>query len=527
MADRYWIGGTGNWSDTDHWAEIAIVPDIVDSYSESNKDSSENIYSGNYPASGQSFTGDGGVLNSAEFLLGKNGSPTGSCYAKIYAHTGTYGTSSIPTGSPIAVSDAFNVANITGDYFSGLSLEKFIFSGENKITLVDGTKYVVVFEYSGGDSSNYVFIGLVGLDSSSPTASGNKCYYYDESWGYESDNDLCFYVYKDSNGFQAGATVPTSSDNVIVDENSGFDSGGTITVEEEGNYCHNFSAISGHEFSIEESQSAIIEIHGSAIFETGLEFNINSIYFVSSENETITANSFSCNSNLSISGEGTFEIQDDLALNYSFNQYNGTFDANGYNVTANDFYFYADTGNAPIVYMGSGTWEATGGDWYVDEYNGEVVVINAESSTIKLTGTGQSLFFYDDTASEEGKSYYNVWMDFNTYGLIVGNNVFNNLKINQGATVYFEDGSVQIVDSFTANGSLSNVITLDSENGAYQFVLSKPTGIVECDYLNILNSNATGGATWYAGANSLDTANNDGWIFEDRLTNIVQSIIST
>jgi hypothetical protein len=33
------------------------------------------------------------------------------------------------------------------------------------------------------------------------------------------------------------------------------------------------------------------------------------------------------------------------------------------------------------------------------------------------------------------------------------------------------------------------------------------------DYLSIKDSNATGGATWYAGANSVDAGNNTGWIF--------------
>jgi hypothetical protein len=43
--------------------------------------------------------------------------------------------------------------------------------------------------------------------------------------------------------------------------------------------------------------------------------------------------------------------------------------------------------------------------------------------------------------------------------------------------------------------------------------LSMAAGIASSDYLDLSNSNAGGGADWYAGANSEDTANNDGWIF--------------
>lgn len=49
-----------------------------------------------------------------------------------------------------------------------------------------------------------------------------------------------------------------------------------------------------------------------------------------------------------------------------------------------------------------------------------------------------------------------------------------------------------------------------------QHNISKPSGIVECDYLDLTNSNATGGATWYAGENSIDSGNNTGWIFTNR-----------
>ena len=44
-------------------------------------------------------------------------------------------------------------------------------------------------------------------------------------------------------------------------------------------------------------------------------------------------------------------------------------------------------------------------------------------------------------------------------------------------------------------------------------IISKSSGIVSCDYLNISNSNATGGANWYAGSHSVNTINNTGWIF--------------
>jgi hypothetical protein len=65
-------------------------------------------------ALGQSFTGNGLVLNSATFRIIKNNSPTGNIYAKIYAHTGTFGTSSVPTGAALAISAAYDAATVPG-----------------------------------------------------------------------------------------------------------------------------------------------------------------------------------------------------------------------------------------------------------------------------------------------------------------------------------------------------------------------------------------------------------------------------
>jgi len=43
--------------------------------------------------------------------------------------------------------------------------------------------------------------------------------------------------------------------------------------------------------------------------------------------------------------------------------------------------------------------------------------------------------------------------------------------------------------------------------------LTKASGTVNQNFLDISNSHAGGGATWYAGINSVDSGNNDGWIF--------------
>lgn len=176
------------------------MTEIVDSYSETNQSGSQIFNDNPYKGAGQSFTGDGGTLNSVKFYLKKTGNPTGNATINIYAHDGTYGESSIPTGDPLATAESYDVSNLTTSY----QLITFTFSGDDKITLNDGTYYVVTFEHIG-DESNAV---IMGDDASSPTHDGNNCYKW-LLWAAANARDTCFYVYKDSDEEQTIGPFPT------------------------------------------------------------------------------------------------------------------------------------------------------------------------------------------------------------------------------------------------------------------------------------------------------------------------------
>jgi galactokinase len=172
-------------------AQIIIIKKktvIDDSYSEANVDTTYSATDTNYKRGGQSFTSGGGTLDSVVWYLKKGGTPTGNGYAEIYAHTGTYGTSSIPTGAVLATSDAFDISTLTTSY----QLITFHFSGANRISLTNTTNYVAVFyNASGSADPNIVY---VGGDGSVPSHSGNEIDSY-PSWPtpYVVD-DLAFYV---------------------------------------------------------------------------------------------------------------------------------------------------------------------------------------------------------------------------------------------------------------------------------------------------------------------------------------------
>lgn len=483
------------------------------------------------------------------------------------------------------------------------------------------TTYVDRGIYLSGDNHERYWVGGTGNWSST------------DHWAYTS-------------GGSSGVPIPTSSDDVFIDANSGFGSGGTITLDVEA-YLHDLTCSSGHNYTIDGIFN--FWCYGDAVFESGITYSLTGEFVLSgNESRSITTNScVLCNFSSSdddYTGEAT--LLDDLKISGTFYFGNGSFDANYHDITANDFFFYADTGYTPIIYMGSGVWESTNNGsnwdscWFIDEYSGEVVTIYPETSTIKLSGEGSDpkvFYHYDDIFTDLGKTYNNIWITGEGTGsfTIQGSNTFNEFKVDTPPhTVLFETGKTTTVSTWDVVGSDGNLITLDADttnvinlvtNGTFdsdlsgwvnegawywsagtgsalidstvnylkqtidiedgktynvsfdfsheagnvyvqlgdtgtpyevtspgsiniqlvagvdedasiiftpktgfavvaidnvivtesQFTLSKSSGVVDSDYLDISNSNATGGASWYAGEHSVDTANNDGWLWDN------------
>lgn len=158
---------------------------LIDSYSESNGTSTYSLH-GTSGQRGQSFTGNGNKITSAKFYISKNGTLTNSVVARVFAHTGTYGTSSLPTGSALAISDSITASTLS----TSLTLVTFTFSGSNQIVLNNGVNYCIelYYPYDAGTSD---YIGM-RADTTSPTHGGNAYFSTTTAW---STVDYCFYIY--------------------------------------------------------------------------------------------------------------------------------------------------------------------------------------------------------------------------------------------------------------------------------------------------------------------------------------------
>ena len=184
-----------------------MAEELIDSYSETNSNAYATL-KGRHPSSsslfsgqGQSFTCDNvRKITSAKFDLKKTGLPTGMAHAVLYEHSGTYGTSSLPTGEPLATSDDFDVEDLATDP----ALKTFTFTGEEQYEMQADTKYCICYENPATgniDASNSVD---VGTDTTDASHDGNRMAHANGAWLASATFDTPFYVYG-----EAAAPPPT------------------------------------------------------------------------------------------------------------------------------------------------------------------------------------------------------------------------------------------------------------------------------------------------------------------------------
>ena len=172
------------------------MPSVIDSYDAANQDFEATLYSdavtgGPAGGYGQCFTGNGYKIVDARFYLKRQSLPPGNITAKLWEMTGTFGVNGLP-GALLATSDSVAALSVVPGTF-GQTL--FPFSGVNQYVTVNGTHYVITLEYTVGDGSNYI---IVGMDSTTATHPGTWVFHSAETGGawnsVDAGFDLIFYV---------------------------------------------------------------------------------------------------------------------------------------------------------------------------------------------------------------------------------------------------------------------------------------------------------------------------------------------
>jgi hypothetical protein len=156
---------------------------------------------------GQSFMGNGQKLAKAGFPVGKYGNPVGNVVANLYAHSGTFGTSSVSTGTPLATSAPIAAAALVGGWN--------YFTFDETFTLVNGTPYVISLQ--GLHSNPTTSDGTIYYYQTSAYGHpGNGCNFSGSTWNYWTGSyDYCHEVY--TKGTPAPSTVLAYDDPSLTD----------------------------------------------------------------------------------------------------------------------------------------------------------------------------------------------------------------------------------------------------------------------------------------------------------------------
>lgn len=208
---------------------------------------------------------------------------------------------------------------------------------------------------------------------------------------------------------------------------------------------------------------------------------------------------------------GTYTLTANLSISISSNSAMtlaaGTFNSNGYQVQLSGGAARMNVSGG-VLNMGTSLWRMgyTGTTTFWNITGG---VINGPDSIIDLyqTSVNARTFLggggtYGTVRSALGSGQLTIGGD-NTIGSIeMGGSAGRNLGIGSGSTQTFTGAGI-------VNLSAPLVMNLTSASTHF---LVKTSGTVVLDYWNITNSNASGGASWFA-TNSTDGGGNSGWIF--------------
>jgi hypothetical protein len=323
-----------------------------------------------------------------------------------------------------------------------------------------------------------------------------------------------------TNGGAIDATqFPLPQDTATIP--SGFPaSGATITINAAYNIgTIDMSARTSNTMTLATSTNSPT-IYGNWINGTGTTLTgTGVITFAGRVSQTITSagRTFTQQFGVDTPG-GSVTLQDAFSNSFTSNTaiqvFQGSFNANNYNVTLSAGGLFSSNTNTRTIAIGSGLWTIGG--------SGSNIWGNSTATGLTITGTGTLSFTSASSKSFNGgnSSFSGITINQGGAGAltIVGNNTLANISNTYksiGATNITLGATTQRVANFTASGEAGRVLTVQgtSASSPATLVFTGLGQVTTPDYLTITGVRAYNLTdTWYAGANSTNNGSL-GWIF--------------
>lgn len=130
---------------------------------------------------------------------------------------------------------------------------------------------------------------------------------------------------------------------------------------------------------------------------------------------------------------------------------------------------------------------------------------------------GTSKIIASEIFAGGGHTYATVELTAAATTTVTGSNTIANLILHTaGKKVKFEKTTkTTITESITTNAKSGSKCILESSEAGKEWEISKASGVFELGYLELKDSHAVGGASWYAGLTSTNVSGNEGWKFEE------------
>jgi hypothetical protein len=530
MANRYWVGGSGTWdTTTTHWSATsggaggASAPSVSDSvFFDQNGSYTVTVSTtrscldlnvtatGGFAFAGTSYTinvygniyfGSGltnpvlggtpsliGILGSSSFTIRSNGQNI-PCAVTMNATGGTY--------------------QLQDDFTQSSGSAGFTLSG-GTIDLNNFSLHCVNFTSNSGTRS--ILFGASGAIKVDQSASGGTMFSMTNATGFTYTGSGSVYI------SYSGANACTVSNPTTATEATSL----SFYINA-GTYALTFMSASSYAKTVDftgfsgtwSAPTGARNIYGNLTLSSSMTYSTstNQVIFAGTvSTQLLTTNGVTFNQPITINGVGGLvKLQGAVTLGstYALSSSNGTLDLNGYTLTATSASISSGTQN--ITFNG-GTLLLTGsGSLAFSNGNTTGFTTTAGTGTGKISMTSASAktfagggFIYNCTLSNDGAGALTI----------SGANTFTTIANGVQPTAFtFTSGTTTTLTNWNVRGTSGNLVTITATTAGTAATLSKSSGTVSSNYLSLKDSAATGGATWYAGANSTNVSGNSGWLF--------------
>jgi hypothetical protein len=527
---RYWVGGTGNWNDATHWGTSSGAAFPTSGSTVPTCQDTAVFDANSFTATGQTVTQNvircgpvdfGSVTNNPTLALSN---PSGAGWVVFGAFT--LSTGMVMSGSSsvsfngrgdhtLTSSGATWPAGLTIAAYGGIYTLSSDLIVTSQIAVSNGTFNAngrnVTAASLASSSSN---ARTITMGSGTWTMTGNNA----TVWNTATVTNLVLnrganpltLSYSGGTGTRtitSGTLPEASAPSIAV-------TAGTDTISLQNSYNNvDFTGFAGA-FTFNTRT-----IYGNLTLSTGMSLTdgvATTTFAATSGTKTITSNGKTMHAAITFDGVGgTWQLADNFAMNSGrqLTLTNGTFNANGKNVTTNNV--SSSNTNVRSLTMGSGTWTLTGTGTVWSTGTSTNMTFDSGTSTLAITDTSVT----GKTISRAtGQALYDLTITGGT-GLIsfinASTSTVHNLTVTTPpANIRFNSPATYTFTGSFPSGTAGNLITIDTNNAGTAATLSKASGgDVMVDYVSLKDTAARGGVYWYAGANSIDATGNTGWMF--------------